>query len=199
MEFEDLKSLIFVVIALLAWIAQALFKRKEQQSRMRDAGAARRERIARGTEAGEAEGPRPAALDEPDVIYGRQRLPSHYAKMERPAPAQPPAPRGRAKAPPPPPPRSEVASTLGDRPLGTLQNRQLETRLASHMDTAAAATVHGRGGRLVAARRLGLRRMGGVRAALRAGILWGEVLGPPRALRGPHRAPSSSRRVPAAR
>jgi len=179
MEIDDLKNLIFVVIALLAWIAQALFKRKEQQTRMRDAGAARRERLARGSEAAGAEGARPAALDEPDVVYGRQRLPSHYAKME--------------------PPPSDVASTVGDRPLGTLQDRHLETRLDSQLHTSAAATVHARRGRFAAARRLGIRRMGGVRAALRAGILWGEVLGPPRALRGPHRAPSATRRAPAAR
>jgi hypothetical protein len=78
---------------------------------------------------------------------------------------------------------------VGDHGLGTLEDRHLEAQLDTRLSTGEATALTGRTTFHSTSRRLGLRRMGGVDEALRAGIVWSEILGPPRALRGPHRPP----------
>ena len=191
METGDLKNLAFVVVALLAWVVKIAFERKEQNARRSAANTARAERERQTGTPGRAE----PADEEPDVVYGQRPLPPRYTTLaqglaEPPPPPARPADRG-IRSPPPPPStrgrrtgvRKHVASDIVDR------------KLEGNLTASAPATVRQSQAGLHARSRLGIDRMGGTKRALRAAILWNEILGPPRSLRGPYRTPAARRRA----
>jgi hypothetical protein len=112
------------------------------------------------------------------------------------APERPPAPRPRRERAPEPraeDAEAEEAARVEPPPQPTVAEVQgLQT---GTLETATAAIADETGAR----RRAIVRRLGGVDGATprdlaRAGVLWSEVLGPPRATAGPHRPPSILRR-----
>lgn len=183
MEANDIKNLVFVIIAIGAWVVQAAIKRKQAGEEHSEAKVSRRARASEAPDQIEEMG------DEPDVVFGRRRLPARYAEQVRPKP--PPVPqtaqrRASAQPPSPPPPTAggtrEALRSGGQIHLGRLENRKLEGSLKS---TEAAFVRRSQSG-ANARRRLGIQALGSRRRAVRTALLWGEVLGPPLALRGPH-------------
>ena len=184
-------QLVFVLIALLAWILREAAERKAAQ------------RSENATSEDEVEKPsaieRLAALLDPDESDERERQaridarvaerarrrraehPEEYVEVPatEPAPPElPEAPSGRPKA-------SESPLTTLDSGFESAQ----VVGLASTSDTPSAPTPTRRPR---ARERLGITP-GGARAATRRAILWAEVLGPPRAHAGPHRPPMARR------
>ena len=181
MDANDIKNLVFFVVAAGAWAIQAALKRKQEAERLGEVREERQERLrAAGDEADAPE----ALPDEPDVVFGRRALP--------PRSAQAPVPPAGRTPPPPPPPRPRPSGQPGRRPhpvdaseeihLGALEGRQLESRLRA----TAAATVRRDASGRNARRRLRIDALGGRKQALRTAVLWNEVLAPPLARRGPH-------------
>jgi len=189
METGDLKNLAFVVVAILAWVVKIAFERKEQNARRSAANAARAERESQTGTPGRAA----PSDDEPDVVYGRRPLPPGYTDAARglAEPPPPPRPAGGVRTPPPPPATERRGSEVRKHVASDIVHRQLKGNLTA----SAAATVRQSRAGLHARRRLGIDRMGGTKRALRAAILWNEILGPPRSLRGPYRTPAARRRA----
>ena len=85
---------------------------------------------------------------------------------------------------------------LADRSDGAAGDAYVPDRL---LRSSAAAVAHGRTARRAQRASVLTRLSGGLdvapgRALTRAGVLWGEILGPCRALTGPHRSPAATRR-----
>ena len=142
-------QLVFVLIALLAWI-------------LREAAERRAARQAGPT----PEGERVDAM----LRARREEHPEAYVDMDA-GPVPPPVPA----AEPVPGAIGDLQPTFVPKDLGTME---------AHPDMQ----THRRAGRAPVRRRLGIAPGGGRRAVRRA-VLWSELLGPPRALTGPHRAP----------
>ena len=207
MDANDIKNLVFFLIAAAAWAIQAAMKRKQDAEERSATQEERAERAAQRR--AQATVNDAAALEgEPDIVYGRRALPPRYAELSRTAPnrtapsstpAPPPVPKTRPAPPLPPRPMvddttsrpapgsstltsSSLRSAGADAQLGQLAGRRLEGRLQA---TEAARVERNQAGRH-ARRRLRIDALGGTRAAMRTAILWNEVLGPPLAVRGPH-------------
>ncbi len=177
-------QLVFVLIAVLAWILREAAER----------------RAAERAEEGPQEGARePSALEriaallnpedaEQDAVQARveARLRARRAEHPEAYVGEAAASEAEAAAPPPVP-----AGADPGRPIGGLQPtfvpKDLGT-MASHPDMATTR----RGGGASIHRRLGIAPGAG-RAAVRRAVLWSEVLGPPRAVTGPHRPPMARR------
>lgn len=169
-----LGNLVFVVVAILAWVVKEAMERKEAK----DAQQKRRERSG-------APGPATdVGTGEVDVAYGRRKIPD--------ALTAPPPSNERAAAIAVTP---KTAAAPRERSGGRLVSFEGHRMALEIQETAAAAAftdarpVQGADAWL----RLGLRTGTSRRDATRAGILWNEVLGPPRALTGPHRSPARKR------
>jgi hypothetical protein len=200
MDANDIKNLVFFAVAIAAWVVQAILKRKQEDGARQEVQASRQQR---GTGAEEEPAPtRPgmatrAAADPdglPDVVFGRRPLPPRYTQSRtspQPVPTRPPA------APPPLPGRVEQPGAYtaqlqegGASTLGTLREHHLQSRLQA---TEAAPVRRDQSGSNVR-RRLRIDLAGGTRRSLRTALLWNEILGAPRAYRGPHRwLPTDSR------
>jgi len=168
---DHLGNLVFVVVALLAWIIKAAVERKEAQGGAR--GRARPSATVRAD----------AGTGEVDVVYGRRRIPEALTA---------PRPRGAGAPAPVLAEAAMVPRTEGAPDLGALPARDLGTHIA--VSTAKAAQA--RGSRRTPAQawaRLGVAGTTPGRDRLRIGVLWNEVLGLPRAVRGPHRSPPAER------
>ena len=94
--------------------------------------------------------------------------------------------------PPMPAPRAHAAPHLGARHPGTLQVTHGTAAPDTHETVVRSARTRERRARTLRILAPDLRT-GDARALTRAGVLWSEVLGPPRAYRGPHRPPSAGR------
>ena len=180
---DGLKNLIFLVVALLAWGIKAAMERKQSGRR------GRRPRPASTPGEEEAAG----STGEVDVVYGRRGLspqitaqPIHDVSAPLPPVAQS-APNAAVL-------QSDRAGSGGGGRLTQIGERGLKTSLKDSGREAAneGASVH-RSRR--AWKRLGVEHGGQARRALRTAVIWSEVLGPPRALRGPHRPPRSRTRT----
>jgi len=187
---SDLGNLTFVVLAILAWVFKAAVDRKEAREAPavdspRRSGGPRRN--GGGADAAEAD----ATEGEVDVVYGRRKLPEALTAMPTPLGRGAQRPAGLAAALPTASAgalvsvgSSKRSSLSPEGSLGTLRARQ-----GGDQVTAEASRPSARGWS-----RLGIARRVDRRAAVRAGVLWSEVLGPPRATAGPHRTPMQRRR-----
>jgi hypothetical protein len=111
------------------------------------------------------------------------RTPRPHAPHVPPLPARPERPR--------PEPAGERAA---QEPAAPSAPERLVPERIKRVASAAHTHVHVRRVRRSAWRRLGVTPAGR-HAALRRAVLWREVLGPPRALLGPHRPPHRARRA----
>lgn len=170
-----LGNLAFVVIAILAWIVKEAVERKEQKQ----APQQRR----KGGQAPEAE---TSTSEEVDLVYGRRKIPETLT-----AGPAPTARKSSAAAAEPAAPRKASKEKSGGR-LVSFEGHRLRTQIA--VTAGAAAFTEGAGRHGDAWARLGLAHSAERRNAVRMGILWSEVLGPPRAIQGPHRSPVLKRR-----
>jgi len=165
-------QLVFVLIALLAWVLREAAERR-----------ARRAGEERGEGPASAESPptvmaRLAALLDPDVDGEGGGLPRGRPRGETPPPIPESGPQARPRA---------SDQVVGGTTFHALEPR-LETQLTAEPDEAVRVAA-----REPAWSRLGLGRPEGRRHAVRKAILWSEVLGPPRAIAGPHRTPLQRR------
>ena len=172
-DLDAIGQLIFFVLIVAGWVIKAIVEAK----RAREGQGA----PAPGTEQGPAE----AAQSD-----GRVR-------PRRPVPPQAP------RAPEPSPGPLGTAGRLGRLETG-LAGRTLDASAADPgvpgrvLRSSAAAVAHGerarRARRAFVARRLsGGQVVEPGRDLARAGVLWSEILGPCRALRGPHQSPAATR------
>ena len=166
-------QLVFVLIALLAWILREAAERKAAKQ----AGPQSSEEVAARV----------------DAMARAQRLqnPDAYEDDE----AWEAAAYGETPTPPPIPEAAQQSAfdpADPNRPIGGLKPTFVPKDLGTMESHPDMATTR-RTGPSQARERLGIPPGGGRRAVRRA-VLWSEVLGPPRALTGPHRAPISKRR-----
>lgn len=167
-----LGNLIFVVLAILAWVVKEAVERKEQKQ-------AQQQRPRGSGQAPQAE---PGTVEEVDVVYGRRKIPPALTAT----PATAPVSSSAATASPP------AGMQRQNLTMGGLPSKVL----GATFDVAARTEAHSTGERRTARRawdRLGVRQHSQRRDAVRAGILWSEVLGVPRAVQGPHRSPVMKR------
>lgn len=184
-------QLVFVLFALLAWILREAAERKaakQAEDDPTDEVAARVKAMARARrlqhpEAYEPERyPSKPAGDRVDDEETDELEYAAYAELQG-APTPPPIPQAPEPAAAPADPSRPIGGlkpTFVPKDLGTME---------SHPDMVATR----RTGPSPARERLGIPPGAGRRAVRRA-VLWAEVLGPPRALTGPHRAPITKRR-----
>jgi len=163
---EGLKNLIFLAVALLAWRIKVALERKTRAPRPRKIPS------RAGSLRPAAERPVQGSTGEVDVVYGRRQLPEQLTA----APASPV--RGVEERAP---------SALPD----TLKKTTLRVQTTGSAGRGSRARRSQR-----AWRALGVGPTVSGRQAARSAVLWREILGPPRALRGPHRPPSAQRRRP---
>lgn len=179
-------QLVFVLIALLAWVLRAAAERRAAQRQAEDDGAPAQpgvlERLASLVDPEDAEERAREERIDRRARERRAQYPEAYVGAE---PSPPPVPDAEGREAEQTPGRSRIAS----KPLESVGPR-LQTQLASDTlpDDAPARPLGPRSVR----RRLGLEAGGG-RRPLRAAVLWSEVLGPPRAFAGPHRTPLQRR------
>jgi hypothetical protein len=173
---DHLGNLIFVVVAILAWIVKAAIEQREARNKSQARPASTQ---------GTAQPPRAdAGTGEVDVIYGRRKLPDAWTA---PPPGMSATPDVAVRPP------SAAATVGGPLDFGALPERSLGTHIA--VSTAALPTAQGRRRTPTQAwARLGVSGAAPGRRAIRAGVLWSEILASPRAVTGPHRSPSQRRR-----
>ena len=182
---DGFKNLIFLVVALAAWGIKAAMERKEGR------GKPRRPRPAATPEGAESEG----ATGEVDVVYERRRLSPQITALPEARAVAPlaSAPLASARLETAGAPRSPPPSTGSGGRLTQIGDKGLETTLQASDAVGAHKGVHVKRAHR-AWKRLGVEQNARARVALRTAVLWREVLGAPRALRGPHRPPTRSRR-----
>ena len=174
---DHLGNLIFVVVAILAWIVKAAVEQKEakkatQRAPSRTGGRETATTAGTGTGTGEI-----------DVLYGRRKLPDAWTA---------PPPKRTATLGVAAQPVSFAPTVGGTLDFGALPERHLGTHLA--VSTAVLPTAQGR--QLTSTQawaRLGVAGAVPHRSAVRAGVLWAEVLAAPRAVTGPHCSPAQRR------
>jgi hypothetical protein len=194
---DGLQEIVFVLVALAAVAIKAAIERKEAKRKRAD-------RARRAPDGGAGERAE-AGTGEVDLVVGRRPLPPNVEPRPR--------RRGRAPAAEPPPvpePQAEPAvargrpRSLGDLltptvstdDIGDLEERQLQPKIDPHLvplDVSTAMPGVARRGSRRALARLGVAGLESPRAMVRAGVLWSEVLGMPRAIKGPHRSPAARR------
>ncbi len=170
---STLGNLIFVVVAVLAWIVKEAVERKEAK----EAAQKRRERAGQPAPAEQGTG-------EVDIVYGRRKIPDALTAPPVPSTGQPQL--GATARP-----AAEAVAHTGGR-LVSFSGHRLKTELQTTTGTATPAPGGDEDSAMGWAR-LGLAEGGDRRAAVRAGILWSEVLATPRAIMGPHRSPAARR------
>jgi hypothetical protein len=172
-DLDAIGQLIFFVLIVAGWVIKAIVEAKRAKE---GRGAP-----APGTEQDPAEASRPEGGVRP------RRRPQPEA-VSPPAPS--PGPLG-------------TAARLGRLEPG-LAGRMLDAAAGSPsvagrvLTSSAAAVAHGERTRLARRASVARRLSGGQvvepgRDLTRAGVLWSEILGPCRALRGPHRSPAATR------
>ncbi len=182
-----LGNLVFVVVAILAWIVKETVERKE--AREKGGGTA----PSRGAPTAEP-GPR-----EVDVVYGRRKIPDALTASPplsaeaAPAARVPSASAGKGKARAKrSEPQHHVPGSSAPEVFDALVGRGLTTEL---LVSAEGRQSPSRRARADGWRRLGVGSGAARLAAVRAGVLWSEVLATPRALSGPHRSPLQRRQA----
>lgn len=181
-------QLVFVLIAVVAWILREaaerrVAKRAEQEPQEGAREPSALERIAALLNPEDAEQDAVQARVEARLRARRAEHPEAYVGEA----AASEAAAAEAAAPPPVPAGADPGRPIGGlRP--TFVPKDLGT-MESHPDMATTRL----GGGASIHRRLGIAPGAG-RAAVRRAVLWTEVLGPPRALTGPHRPPIARRR-----
>ena len=173
MDFESVSQIVFFVLIVAGWVIKAIVEARQAKQRKT--------------------APRPPPAE--DVLREDVPRPVHVPR------------------PPPTPPRAPARRPLtssrggGDRlgHLGVgLAGRTLDapggpTLPGRLLHSSAAAVAHGKQAQRarrasVVGRLTGGQDIAPGRNLTRAGLLWSEILGPCRALRGPHRSPAASRR-----
>ncbi len=186
-----LQSIVFAVIALIAWSVKAAVERKEAK-RARDT-------VQSGKPSTQQDTGRPVAHHDVDVVFEKRPLPPAVRPTpRRQPPAQPAAPTpaepARARVEP-----KRVPATAGPRGFGDLGETTFKSSLSPRLadtDVQAPMVREDRRQRAGALDRLGVPPGRSAASMLRAGILWSEVLGAPRGVRGPHRSPAARRLRP---
>lgn len=184
---DEIFQLVFFLLIAAGWIIKAIADQKK-----------RKEAQSRHSEPAETEGPRPPVPHAPGHAQRPSRPP-----LPPPVPPVPTVPTRTSSAPP-------SADRWADRaPVSTWQDRHAGTArdaggmMQSRMSRSRAADepAQGAGSVRTSARRLrAIRRLTGGcdiapgRELTRAGVLWTEILGPARAVSGPHRSPAARRR-----
>ncbi|MHC5011300.1 MAG: hypothetical protein ACYTG6_10165 [Planctomycetota bacterium] len=168
MEGESIFQIVFVVVALLGWILSSAKEAQKRRQKLPPRPPGQRPEPDGKEERRAPEAPRPAPPP--------PRSPPQRAEPREPARPVPPAPP-RPSPPVAAPPRRRAVPTHRHVAREALEAPVQVTRIQTR----------------AAARRSVLQRLagggGGGRDAVRRGVLWSEILGPPRALRGPHRSP----------
>ncbi len=160
---DSLFQIIFLALALVGWIIKTAIEERERRKQGRKKAPPR--------ETPRSEGPH---LPREELPYPAPRPPPPPTPAPVPAPSQP------ARA-------SRAPSLKEIQPALQVIRR---ARLPGRGETLVAETERSR---LRALGRLAGAPQEGFLGQVRAGILWVEVLGPCRALRGPHRPPASER------
>lgn len=186
----DIGQLVILAILFVGWVIKEVAESRKRNAR----GAPRRRPASPPVEQGDAPAPSPRSQPEPDIIYGSRpvpHLPAPPAQSTTPAKI-PQLKQSRTPTRKPTRPQRPQRAPTAAAP----ERRALGQQLVADGTTAATTTST-----LAQRRRRGvLRRLGmaedsrSVRDHARLAVLWSEVLGPCRAMRGPHRAPETWRR-----
>ena len=173
MDFESVSQLVFFVLIVAGWVIKAIVEAKQAKQRKT--------------------APRPPPAEE--VL--REDVP-RTVHVPRPPlmPPHAPARRPLAEAPVGADRLGHLEVGLAGRTLDAPGGPTLPGRL---LHSSAAAIAHGKQAQLARRTSIVGRLTGGQdiapgRDLTRAGLLWSEILGPCRALKGPHRSPAAMRR-----
>jgi len=169
-DLDALAQLVFFVLIVAGWVIKAVVEAR-QAKRRREAG------------------PPPET----------EAVPEASDRVLRPRPTPPPIPTSARR---PRSTRLRDEERLGHLDPG-LAARHLDPTVGAAAPgrlllSSAAAVAHGATARKEQRRSVLARLTGGVEVTpgkelTRAGVLWSEILGPCRALRGPHRSPAATR------
>lgn len=182
---RDIGQLVILAIVFLGWVVKEVLEARKRKAL----------RSPQPRRPDPARMPPPARRTEPeaDVIYGTRPLPhlpgggpSATGAGDGGTPA--PAPRGRRETG-----RLRPAGVSGEQASVLEGGRSIETLTQTASTTFTTRTTLSRR----RTRALRLLRVAGTPGSLRdktrVAIVWSELLGPCRALRGPHRAPTFER------
>lgn len=161
---ESFGQLVVLILIGIGWVIKGIAENRKRQQQKEQARRQQQEELARGPE-----------MTEPE--------------REVPLPLPPIAPHPQTESASP---RSRTSEIRAWRPSTTSSARpHLSEQATSYMPRTITVSERRTDTRRAMLRRLsGGARPSSLRAATRAGILWSEVLGPPRAVRGHHVPPT---------